>query len=80
MESPMGRGVPEGRGGPGVYLYRERAADEVLPWEHLDFGLDRRGEYERAMEEEVLPDCREGTPHRVRCLRCHGGRDGFERW
>lgn len=46
------------------YLYRERAADEVLPWEHLDFGLDRgflRGEYERAMEEEVLPDCREGT-------------------
>jgi radical SAM family uncharacterized protein len=49
---------------PAFYLYRERATDEVLPWSHLDFGLDDsflRDERERALAgESILPDCRQG--------------------
>lgn len=46
---------------PAFYLERERGADEVLPWNHLDFGLDKtflRAELERAMASEVTADCR----------------------
>lgn len=53
---------------PALYLYRERAADEVFPWAHLDFGLDPgflREEYEKARNGEITPDCRAGT-----CVEC----------
>jgi len=38
---------------PDFYLYRERAKDEVLPWDHLLFGAGRdifRREYEEALQ------------------------------
>jgi len=53
---------------PVFYLYRERERDEVFPWEHLDFGLDRDflfKEYQDALEGKTSPDCRGGQ-----CLEC----------
>ena len=53
---------------PDFYLHRERAADEVFPWDHLDFGLDKRflrEEHERALREEISSDCRDGA-----CVEC----------
>jgi radical SAM family uncharacterized protein len=53
---------------PDSYMRRERSADEVLPWDHLDFGLDKAflyDEYRRAREGVSSPDCREGA-----CLEC----------
>ncbi len=53
---------------PSLYLGRERGADEVFPWEHLDHGLDRdflRRELERALAGELTSDCRGGD-----CSKC----------
>ncbi len=50
------------------YAHRERGPGEVMPWDHLDFGLDKgflRREYERALAGELSPDCRSGE-----CLEC----------
>lgn len=47
---------------PDFYTRRERSADEVLPWEHLDPRVSRewlRCERERALRGEPTPDCRE---------------------
>ncbi|MCD6415352.1 MAG: B12-binding domain-containing radical SAM protein, partial [Planctomycetes bacterium] len=43
------------------YATRERAEDEALPWEHIDFGLTRAfllRERKRAARGELTPDCR----------------------
>jgi radical SAM family uncharacterized protein len=48
---------------PDSYTHRERGLDEVLPWDHLDFGLDKeflRRELERALKGESSADCRGG--------------------
>lgn len=48
---------------PEWYL-RERGRDEILPWDHLDAGIDRQflvREYERALTESATPDCRFGA-------------------
>ncbi|MHB8893905.1 MAG: TIGR03960 family B12-binding radical SAM protein [Candidatus Geothermincolia bacterium] len=48
---------------PSFYISRERVADEVFPWDHLDFGVSReylRGEYEKAMTAQTTGDCRFG--------------------
>ena len=53
---------------PAFYLYREREPDEVFPWEHLDFGVDRDflyAEYQSALKGHTSPDCRGG-----KCLEC----------
>jgi radical SAM family uncharacterized protein len=53
---------------PAFYLYREREPDEVFPWEHLDFGVDRDFLYrenQSALKGETSPDCRGG-----KCLEC----------
>jgi len=50
------------------YANRERAADELLPWEHVDFGLRREflmAEREKALRGETTPDCR-----LVGCVGC----------
>ncbi len=47
----------------GFYANRERAADELFPWEHIYNGVTRehlRNEYERAMQGLTSPDCRRG--------------------
>ncbi len=48
---------------PAFYAQRERALDEVLPWCHIDAGIDvefLRDEYRRALCEEETGDCRAG--------------------
>lgn len=50
------------------YVHRERVEREVLPWDHLDFGLDKSflyREYVRALEGASTPDCRTGE-----CTEC----------
>jgi radical SAM family uncharacterized protein/radical SAM-linked protein len=52
---------------PEWYL-RRRDLDEVLPWNHLDCGVTREfllAERERALEEAVTKDCRDGS-----CTAC----------
>jgi radical SAM family uncharacterized protein len=47
---------------PNWYARRERALDEVLPWDHLSVGLTKRflwREYQRALTGEITEDCRE---------------------
>lgn len=53
---------------PDFYSHRERGLDEVLPWDHLDFGLDKeflRREFDRAFRAESSADCRSGE-----CIDC----------
>ena len=57
---------------PDWYAYRKCGRDEVLPWEHIDAGIDRaflQREYDRAKEEKVTRDCR---------LGCNGC--GLQKW
>ena len=45
------------------YAHRERGLDELLPWDHIDAGIDKaflRREYEKAMRAQTTRDCREG--------------------
>jgi len=52
---------------PDFYARRERSLEEVLPWDHISTGVSREfllGEFRRALQGEITPDCREG------CLSC----------
>ncbi len=43
------------------YTSRQRSFDEILPWDMIDAGVSRdflRREWERAVKEEVTPNCR----------------------
>ena len=56
----------------GFYNLRERAEDEVFPWDFIDIGVTKkflRREWERAMEGEVTPNCR------MQCSGC-----GVAKW
>jgi radical SAM family uncharacterized protein len=47
----------------GFYANRPRPLDEVLPWDHVDFGLHKEfllAEREKAFRGEMTPDCRTG--------------------
>jgi radical SAM family uncharacterized protein len=59
------------------YAQRERPRDEVLPWDHIDFGLRREfllDERDKAFRAEMTPDCRlEGCTF---CGVCAGILDG----
>ncbi len=53
------------------YASRERSADEIMPWDHIDVGVSKaflRREYERASRAEVTPNCRE------KCAGCGANR------
>ena len=46
---------------PDFYTARERTTDEVLPWDVIDVGVEKRHlirEYEHALRAELSPDCR----------------------
>jgi radical SAM superfamily enzyme YgiQ (UPF0313 family) len=62
------RALSESGVDPDFYLYRERDPEEILPWSHLDFGLDREFlhlEFLKALRGETSGDCRDG-----KCLEC----------
>ncbi|MGI6173877.1 MAG: TIGR03960 family B12-binding radical SAM protein [Christensenellales bacterium] len=45
------------------YAHRMRDLDEVLPWDHLDCGVEKRylrSEWEKALRGETTRDCRQG--------------------
>ena len=47
---------------PFFYTARKRNFDEILPWDHLDFGVTKaflKRENERAHEGLTTPPCRE---------------------
>jgi radical SAM family uncharacterized protein len=49
------------------YTTRPRAADEVMPWDHIDMGVTKRHlrrEFEQAEKGVLSPDCR------ARCVGC----------
>lgn len=52
---------------PNIYARRERALDEVLPWDHIDVGVKKEfliEEYQSSLHGETTIDCREG------CIDC----------
>ena len=58
---------------PGFYAQRERSAEEILPWGHIDVGVTTaflKREYQRALKGEGTPDCRDEA-----CNAC-----GLEQW
>lgn len=53
------------------YAHRERGYSEVLPWDHLDFGISKaflQRENEKAIKASVTPNCRE------KCAGCGANR------
>ena len=56
---------------PAFYANRTRDYDEVLPWDHIDYGVDKAfliKECERAREAVTTPNCRES------CSACGVGK------
>ena len=54
---------------PAFYLFRERAKDEVLPWDIVDNGVAKSyywKELERSRVERLSPHC----PEIQGCIRC----------
>ncbi len=52
---------------PDFYACRRRSYDEILPWDHLDYGIRKQfliDESERAKRSETTPHCR------VKCAGC----------
>ncbi len=52
---------------PEYYLNRQRSFEEILPWEHIRSGVSRKyleNELEKALKEELTPDCRK------KCMEC----------
>ena len=52
----------------GWYTTRERGENEVLPWDHLDSGLEKDwlwADWQDALREETLDDCRD-----IPCFDC----------
>lgn len=53
---------------PEFYAYRQRREEEILPWDHLDFGISKaflKKERRQAFAGQVTEDCRSG-----RCAGC----------
>ncbi len=51
---------------PAFYANRQRSYDEILPWEHISVGVSKQfliNEREKAMREEVTPNCRQECSH-----------------
>ena len=57
------------------YLYRRRTTEEILPWDHLHSGVEKRffaQDYQRSQSGDLLDDCREGC-HACGILRNYPG-------
>lgn len=52
---------------PAFYANRPRDLDEVMPWDHLDCGVEKRfllSEWDKAQKAQITRDCRQG------CVGC----------
>lgn len=52
---------------PGFYANRRRSFDEILPWDHLDYGISKQfliREAKKAYEAQTTPHCR------IQCSGC----------
>ena len=52
---------------PLFYSSRKRSYDEILPWDHLDYGISKKfliNESKKAYENETTPHCR------IKCAGC----------
>ncbi len=65
---------------PDFYIHRERGADEVMPWDHISVGTNRRHLWEervRSRLEQYTNDCSGHTPGCIACgvdpLTCRTG-------
>lgn len=51
---------------PSFYANRKRDYDEILPWDHISVGVTKQfliQEREKALKEEVTPNCRQECSH-----------------
>lgn len=51
---------------PSFYANRKREYDEILPWDHISVGVTKQfliQEREKALKEEVTPNCRQECSH-----------------
>lgn len=58
---------------PKFYANRERKPDEINPWDHLDYGVNKKfliNEYNKACNEATTPNCRE------KCAGCGAAKYG----
>lgn len=58
---------------PAFYANRERAVEEIAPWDHLDYGVTKQfliKEYKTALNEKTTPNCRE------KCAGCGAAKYG----
>ena len=56
---------------PSFYAHRTRPYDEIMPWDHLDYGISKSfliRENKRTHESKTTPDCRGG------CAACGANR------
>ncbi len=63
----MKRAMKEQHLDPAFFLYRQRAKEEIFPWDHLDMGVRKAylyQELQRAKQQEATIPCFEG------CQRC----------
>lgn len=61
---------------PAFYVERERAREEVLPWDFIDHGLDKAflwREYQRARNARPTPPCPVDARHCQVCGVCRSG-------
>jgi hypothetical protein len=51
---------------PSFYNHRKRSFDEILPWDHMDYGIEKEfliEECKRAYAGAATPNCREKCSH-----------------
>lgn len=56
---------------PSFYANRRRDFDEILPWDHLDYGISKKflmNENKKAHESVTTPHCR------IKCAGCGANR------
>ena len=58
---------------PAFYANRKREFTEILPWDHIDYGIKKEfliDECKKAYESKITPNCRED------CSKCGANRFG----
>ncbi|NVM21889.1 MAG: hypothetical protein HWN68_08940 [Desulfobacterales bacterium] len=57
---------------PDFYVYRERSAGEILPWDFIDHGINKAflvQEYQKTLAEKKIPCVRCRSLQGLRCVQ-----------